>query len=92
MELNEIMLAVIGFASSLLTQILKLLADKFGLKLPGWAKIVLLAVVSAGLAFAFFKDALLADPLGSIASIVGVAVVIYEILNRDVVFPLVRLA
>jgi hypothetical protein len=92
MELNEIMLAVVGFAASLLTQILKLLSDRFGLALPGWAKIVVFAVVSGGLAFFFFKDALLADPLGSIASIVGVAVVIYEILNRDVVFPLVRLA
>lgn len=92
MELNEIMLAVVGFAASLITQILKLLSDRFGLVLPGWAKIILLAVVSGGLAFAFFKDVLLADPLGSIAAIVGVAVVIYEILNRDVVFPLVRLA
>jgi hypothetical protein len=92
MELNEIMLAVVGFAASLLTQILKLLSDRFGIKLPGWAKVILLAVVSGGLAFAFFKDALLADPLGSIAAIVGIAVVIYEILNRDVVFPLVRLA
>jgi hypothetical protein len=92
MELNEIMLAVVGFAASLLTQVLKVLSEKFGLELPGWAKILLLAVVSGGLAFFFFKDALLADPLGSIASIVGVAVVIYEILNRDVVFPVIRLA
>ena len=86
------MLLVIGLVASFLTQILKWLGSKAGWKIPGIWQVVLLFVVSVGLAMGFYWQALLADPISMIAGIMGVAVVIYKLLLEKVIFPVIRLA
>lgn len=91
MELSPEMLLIIGLVASFLTQVLKWLGDKAGLKIPGPWQIVLLFVVAVGLAIGFYWSDLLADPISMIAGIMGVAVVIYKLLLEKVVFPAIRL-
>ena len=91
MNLSPEQLLLIGLAASVLTQILKFVFDKAGWQ-PGAAiKMVILFVVSAGLAFAFFGAQFIADPINSLLGIVGVAVAVYQLLLKSVVFPAVKL-
>ena len=92
MELSPEMLLIVGLVASFVTQILKLIFDKLGWSVPGPWQMVVLFVVAAGLAMGFFWQDLLADPISSIAGIMGVAVVIYKLLLEKVVFPAIRLA
>jgi len=92
MELSPEHLLLIGLAASLITQIFKFIFDRFGWKPGAEVQIVILFVVAFGLAFAFFGQAFLADPINSLVAIVGVAVAIYELLLKKAVFPVVRLA
>jgi len=91
-ELSPEMLLVVGLVASILTQILKFIFEKAGWSPPGEVKMVILFVIAVGLAFGFFYASFMADPIGSIAGIMGVAVVIYELLMKKVIFPVVRLA
>jgi len=92
MELTATMIVIIGVVSSFLTQIFKLIFDKTGWKPSSEWQIVILFVVGVGLALAFFWQDFLANPITGIAAIMGVAVVIYELLLKKVVFPAIRLA
>ena len=92
MELSPEQLLLIGLAASILTQIFKLIFDKAGWKPGAEIQMVILFVVAFGLTAAFFWQAFLADPIGSLTSIVGVAVAIYKLLLEKVVFPAVRMS
>ena len=92
MELTATMIVIIGVVSSFLTQIFKLIFDKTGWKPSSEWQIVILFVVGVALALAFFWQDFLANPITGIAAIMGVAIVIYELLLKKVVFPAIRLA
>ena len=92
MELTPEQLLLIGLAASVLTQLFKFVFDKAGWKPGAEIQMVILFIVAAGLAFAFFGQAFLADPINSLLGIVGVAVAIYKLLLQKVVFPAVRLS
>lgn len=92
MELTEVMIVVVGVVASVISQLLKLIFDKTGWKPSSEWKVVILFVVAVALGLGFFWQDFLADPVRGIAAIMGVAVVIYELLFKKVVFPAIRLA
>ena len=91
LELTAAMILLVGLVASFLTQVFKLIFDKTGWKPSSEWQVVILFVVAVGLGLAFFWKEFLADPIVGVAAIMGVAVAIYELLLKKVVFPAVRL-
>ena len=92
MELLPEQVLLIGFAATLLTQAFKLIFNKLGWSPGAEVQMVIVFVVAFGLAFAFFGKVFLADPINSLLGIVAVAVTIYQLLLKNVVFPALRLS
>ena len=94
MELTPEQLIVIGIVASVVTQALRLIAERFGFVPPKWAINVGLLVISVGLALAFFGFELpgdVADPVGFVVekavALAGSALLIYNIVLDKVLMP-----
>ena len=96
MELSVENLVVIGLVASVVTQALRLLANRFGYKAPREVVNIALFAIAAGLAVAFFGlpevgGADPADFVGTLiqaaAAVFGSAVLIYNVLLDKVLLP-----
>jgi hypothetical protein len=90
----------VGVIASILTQIVKVAVEKFGFSPSAEVKVAILFAISVALAAAFGLPSLppISDPfafaqalLAAAAGVLGTGALIYELLAKRVIFPIVRL-
>ena len=87
MQLSPENLVVIGLVASVVTQGLRLLANRYGYKAPREVVSLVLFAISAGLGAAFFGIPEGGDVVGTITALFGSAVLIYNVLLNKVLLP-----
>ena len=96
MELSVEQVLLVGFIASVITQLLKFLADKFNFKMGQEVVNVILFVVAVGLGFLWMRPEIPVggDPmelakvlLEAALGVVGFAGLIYNILLAKIIYP-----